>query len=290
MQKLTYINLNGDSAVFGGEPPYILEHVKGLGKPAVKIAATRGAYQNGDTARSALLEPRFVDLTFHIQGESRADLYQKREALMGLLAFGRAFDGERQGRLLYQNDYGTWWIHAIPDGPDPEKRLQNWLLSSKLSFRCSDPYWNAMNARTLALFMSDLSFRLPFRFPIRFGSRRFSGSAVNDGQTDAPVRITIYGSGETPSIVNHSTGARLTVSRAIAAGETLRVNTDPEALSVIVRRADGNEEPAHGYLSLDTPLIGFTLRRGANDIEYLPSEPSKLSRVELSWNTRLEGV
>ena len=290
MQKLTYINLHGDSVTFGGEPPYILERVKGLGKPAVKIASTRGVYQHGDTTRAALLEPRFVDLSFHIRGESRADLYQKREALMGLLAYGRAFDGKYQGRLFYQNDYGTWWIHAIPDSLDPEARLQNWLLSSKLSFRCADPYWNTTEVRTLALFMRNSSFSLPFRFPIRLGSRRFSGLAVNAGQAEVPVRIAIVGSGETPTLVNHSTGARLTVSRPVATGETLRIDTAPETLSVMVRRADGSEEAAHGYLSLDTALLGFSLRRGENEIEYLPSEPSILSSVELSWNTRLEGV
>jgi hypothetical protein len=290
MQKLTYINLHGDAVTFGGAPPYILEHVKGLGKPAVKIASTRGVYQHGDTPRGALLEPRFVDFTFHIEGGSRADLYARREALMGLLALGRALDGERQGRLIYENDHGRWWIYATPDGPDPETRMQNWLLSSKLSFRCADPYWRWEAVSTLELFMSESSFRLPFRFPIRLGNRQFSGQAINAGHADAPVRITIRGSGEKPTLANHTTGAQITIARAVATDETLYIDTDPETLSVVVRDADGTETSAHGYLSLDTPLIGFALRRGINQIEYLPSQPSQLSRVQLSWDTRLEGV
>ena len=290
MQKLTYENLNGRSVTFGSAPPYILEHVKGLGKPPVKIATTRGVYQHGDTPRSALLEPRYVDLSFHIKGESRADMYAKREALMSMLAYNRAFDGERQGRLIYENDYGAWWIYATPEGPDPETRAQDWLLSTKMSFRCANPYWRKESVSSMQLFMSGDGFQLPFRFPIRLGDRRFSGRAVNAGQADTPVRITIAGSGEKPTLVNHSTGTRITVSRAIATGETLHIDTDPELLSVTVRSANGTESPAHGYLSLDTPLAGFMLRRGVNEIEYLPSEPSKLSRVELSWETRLEGV
>ena len=62
------MNLNGDSVVFGGGPPYVLERVKGLGKPDVSIATTRGVYQHGDTPRRVLLEPRFVELSFHVEG------------------------------------------------------------------------------------------------------------------------------------------------------------------------------------------------------------------------------
>jgi len=289
-QRLTYINLTGDTIVFEGRPPYVLEKVKGLGKSKVKFNTSRGVYQHGDTTRGALLEPRNIDFSFHIQGMSRSDLYQKREALMRLLAYERVFDGERQGRLFYENDHGRWWIPAIPEGPDPDRRIQNWLIQSRMSFRCSDPYWRDEAIYTLALRMSDTSFRLPFRFPIRFGTRMFMGRAVNAGHSSTPVRITIYGSGETPSLVNHTTGAKITVSRPVAAGETLLINTDPEALSVVVRALDGTETPAHGYLSLETPLEGFVLRRGPNAIEYVPNQPSNLSRVELRWSSRLEGV
>ena len=86
------------------------------------------------------------------------------------------------------------------------------------------------------------------------------------------------------------TGAKITVSRPVAAGETLLINTDPEVLSVVVRGLNGAETAAHGYLSLETPLAGFMLRRGPNAIEYVPNQPSNLSRVELQWNSRLEGV
>ena len=87
-----------------------------------------------------------------------------------------------------------------------------------------------------------------------------------------------------------STGARIAVSRPVAVGERLIIDTDPDVLSVVVRAADGTETPAHGYLSLDSSLTGFVLRPGPNNIEYLPSRPSLLSRVELQWSARLEGV
>ncbi len=290
MQQLTYINLRGESIVFGGEGPYILEHAEGLGAPDVKFTTTRGVGQHGDTPRKALREPRFVTLTFHTQGRDRSDLYAQRLAAMGKLALPRAFDGERQGRLVYANDYGAWWCHAIPDGPDHTKRMQDWSLSTKLTLRCSSPYWRTMDASALTLEMGGASFALPFRFPIRFGRRRFTGEALNAGHVETPVRIEVAGSGEMPTLINRTTGARLAVSRAVATGETLLIDTDPDRLAVTLRAADGAETDAYGYLDISSALTGFTLQTGANALEYLPSAPSSSSRVTVSWETRLEGL
>lgn len=290
MQKLTYINLHGDAIVFTSAPPYILEHVSGLSRPPIKVQTSRGVWQQGDTPERIVLDARIVDLQFHIQGASRADLYAQREALMAALASPRAFDGEKQGRLIYENDHGKWWCYAIPEETDPEKRFQNWFLSAKLPFRCASPYWKTMGTSSAMLEMGNGGFTLPFSFPIQLGSSNFSGTVVNHGQVDAPLVIQIYGSGETPSIVNRTTGAKLTVSRAVAPGEILRINTDPDVLSVTLIAADGSQTPAHGYLSMDSALRTFTLRPGENKMEYLPSAPNAASRVKMDWQTELEAI
>jgi len=247
-------------------------------------------YQHGETPSGYQLDVRRVDLSFHIQGRSRADLYQKRTRLMAALAMPVAFDGSRLARLVYQNDSGSWWAHAVPDGPDPNVRLQNWLLSAKLGFRCPDPYWRADTSGALTLEMSGEAFTLPFGFPIRFGTRGFFGTAINGGQVAAPALIEVAGSGETPTLINHTTGVRITVARAVAHGDLLVIDTDPGALSVAIRTAKGERIPAHGYLTLDSSLTDFTLRPGANRLEYKPSVPSVASRVRFRWTPRMEGV
>ena len=290
LQKLTYINLRDEAVEFGGGPPYVLEKVRGLGKPGYRLSAARGVYQHGETTYGLQLEPRYVELSFHIQGRSRADLYQKRKELMAALAIPSAFDGSRLARLIYQNDCGSWWIHAIPEGPDPDIRVQNWLLSAKLSFRCPDPYWKANSSDALTLAMSEATFHLPFAFPVRLGNRGFFGAALNGGQVAAPALIEIAGSGETPTLVNHTTGASITVARAVATGDLLVIDTDPEVLSVVIRTAQGEQIPAHGYLGLDSSLTDFTLRPGINQLEYKPSAPSIGSQVRIRWTPRMEGV
>lgn len=290
MHKLIYINLQGKTVEFGGGPPYVLEKVRGLGKPNYKLSAARGVYQHGETPSRYQLDVRHVELSFHIQGESRADLYQKRRELMAVLSMPAAFDGSNVARLIYQNDSGSWWVHAIPEGPDPNVRLQNWLLSAKLTFRCPNPYWNANKSDALTLKMGGAIFKLPFAFPIGFGRRGFNGTAVNGGQVAAPMRIEVAGSGETHTLINHTTGASITVARAIANGDLLLIDTDPEALSVVIHTAAGDQIPAHGYLTLDSSLTDFTLRPGANQLEYKPNVPSIASRVRFLWTPRMEGV
>ncbi|MCL2812570.1 MAG: phage tail family protein [Clostridia bacterium] len=290
MQKLTFINLRGEAVEFGGGPPYVLEKVRGLGKPGYKLSAARGVYQHGETPYGFQLDSRYVELSFHIQGRSRVDLYQKRQELLAALAMPVAFDGTRLARLIYQNDYGSWWIHAIPEGPDPDIRLQNWLLSAKLCFRCPNPYWKANVSDALTLAMNEATFKLPFGFPVRLGNRGFYGTAFNGGQVVAPPLIEIAGSGETPTLINHTTGASITVARAVATGDLLVIDTDPEALSVVIRTAQGEAIPAHGYLGLDSSLAGFTLRPGMNELEYKPSAPSIDSLVRIRWTPRMEGV
>ena len=131
---------------------------------------------------------------------------------------------------------------------------------------------------------------LPFSFPIRLGNRGFYGVAFNGGQVAAPALIEIAGSGETPTLVNHTTGASLTVARAVAEGDLLAIDTDPEALSVTIHTAQGEQIPAHGYLTLDSSLTDFTLRPGVNELEYKPSTPSVDSLVRIRWTPRMEGV
>ena len=290
LQKLTYINLLGQIVEFGGGPPYVLEKVRGLGKPGYKLPAARGVYQHGETPARFQLDARHVDLSFHIQGYSRADLYQKRRALMAALSMPAAFDGSRLARLVYQNDSGSWWTYAVPEGPDPNTRLQNWLLSAKLSFRCPDPYWKAHAPDALTLEMSGTSFKLPFAFPIRLGRRGFHGTANNCGQVPTPLRIEIAGAGETPKLVNHTTGAAIVVSRAIAHGDVMEIDTDPGALSVMIRTSQGEAVPAHGYLTPGSSLTDVTLRPGPNELEYSPSVPSFESLVHIRWMPRMEGV
>ena len=93
-----------------------------------------------------------------------------------------------------------------------------------------------------------------------------------------------------PTLFNHTTGGKITVSRVIARGERLIIDTDPTTLTAKVIKANGEEENAFGYLSSSLAVTTFGLRPGDNLIEYPPSVVSTESRVTVRWRARCEGV
>lgn len=291
MQKITYINLRGEALEIGPSPPYILSTMSGVEPTDVTMTATRGAHQHGETTREILREPRVVNVTASIREAERAAMYEARMRAAALLALPACFDGTTTGRLIYENDAGKWWAYAVPEIPlRGGKRILDNLLDMRMTFHCDSPYWSSIGEEYVTLRMGAGDFKLPFSFPIRFGRRDFSRTARNAGAVDAPVHIEIEGTGEAPALYNRTTGAELAISRVIARGERLVIDTDPANLSVTVVRGDGTGENAFGYLDASLAVTAFVLRPGDNRIEYVPSVTSNDSRVTLRWRTLYEGV
>jgi hypothetical protein len=294
MQRVTYINIRGESVVFAGEPPFILYSIRGTGPVETTFLTSRGVYQHGDTTQGFRKEPRYVELKIHIDGLDKAGMYQRRVQLSGILSTLKGFDPitKRRGRLIYENDFGRWWIWAIPEsGPVFENKIAHFATDIPVTFKCDDPFWRTMGQSTVLMAYSGGGFHFPIKFPVSFGTRKFAVTAVNAGHVDAPVHVDIYGSGEMPQLVNHTTGQILQLSRLLAENEVLSIDTDPSSLTVTVTNTEtGEVESAWGYLTADSELSAFSLRPGDNALEYVPSTGGARSRVEVAWYGRLEGV
>lgn len=292
MQKLTYINAYGESLIFGAEPPVLLRSVSGLGRPEAKVIKTQGAYQAGEMFSRLQLPARYVQVQFDIPPlVSREAMYEQRMRIERILSASRSMRGDEIGTLVYENDAGAWLARAVPEGSiSYGKRFKDGITTSKMSFYCPDAYLQARESNKASMRMGDGSFALPTTLPVRLGSRKFRTSLVNSGTADAPMTITIYGTGEMPTIVNHTTGAKIVVSRVIATGERLIISTDPQNLVCELHSADGSIEDAFGYLDPSIAVSGFLLIPGSNDVEYMPSVVSTDSRVEITWHSYFEGV
>lgn len=302
MQRIEYVNLKGERAVFEGGPPFVLEHVEGLGAAPLSVVEVRGAYQQGATFQRLSRGSRVVEATFHVQGDGRRSLYARRQRLLGLLSPQAAFDAESgaMGRLYYQNDYGTWWTYAVPELLSYVQRVHNFMVSCPLAFRCPSPFWVRVDPETgsewssVVMEMLSGDFTLPFSVSAEqgftLGSRQFTALANNLGQTDAPVLVEVDGTGEQPTLYNRTTGTQLSIGRTVPTGERLVISTAPEDLYVRLQQHSGESIDASGYLSLDSSLLDFVLAPGANALEYMPSTPSERSRIKVSWRTLVEGV
>ena len=292
MQKVTYINLYGETVVFGRETPVILSNVTGMSRASGKLVTSQGAYQNGQTIYRAQLAARKVTVTFSLYGcVDRLAMYQQRERIERVLAYNRCVRDGKCGTLIYENDAGAWVIDAVPSSSVTYgKRFLNCLPNCKISFTAAGAYLREQQGRKATLRMGDGGFVLPTTLPIKLGTRLFTGELRNAGTVDSPVQIVIHGTGEAPLLVNHTTGAQIAVNHVIETGGRLEINTDPDALSCVLIHADGTEEDAFGYLDAETAISAFLLKPGANQVEYMPSVPSTGSRVEISWYSMYEGV
>ena len=290
MQKLTYINLHNEQMVLS-VAPFVLEKITGLGMADIDYETLRGAYQQGDTAAGFRRASRAVTATFALLATSRADLYAKRQSLLGILSPDRARKGSERARIIYENDFGRWVTYAVPEGGlEPAKRIRDVQPGLKVTFRCESPYWYAMAEEEVEFSYGGGGFTLPFSFPISFGTRDYSKEALNSGHVDAPVQIWIACKGEIPRIVNKSTGKSLALSSAVPDGYTLYVNTDPGRLEATLTDPNGVVTGAFGRLSLDTPMADFVLRPGLNTLVYEAGGAGAQSIIKVRWRAAFEGV
>lgn len=290
MQKLTYINLYNEQAVFCGAP-YVLAHIGGLGLPELDIESFRGAYQQGETAVAYRRQKRVLTLTLHLTADTRAQLYARRMELLSVLSPDKAVRGNERAALLYENDHGRYLTWAIPEGGlDAQSRALHTQPGLKLSFRCESPYWYAVNQTSVAFVNTNAGFALPFSFPVQFGRRDYGLEEHNAGQVSVPVEIAIRCKGEVPRLTNRTTGKSIALSAAVPAGNTLVLNTDPARLDARIIGADGVETGAFGKLSLFTPLADFTLQPGQNELVYEAGGASARSEITVSWRPAYEGV
>lgn len=292
MQKITYVNAYGERVAFSAEPPVLLRSVSGLSRPELEAVSAQAAYQPGAMISRIHLPMRRVQVRFDIlPQDSREAFYAQRMRIERVLSGSRAMRDGKTGVLVYENDAGKWQMEAVPEGSIAYgKRVGNAAADNTAEFLCPNPYLFSEETDSVQLRMGNGDLMLPTTLPFRLGARRFRIEVVNRGTADTPVSITIHGTGEAPTLVNHTTGARIEVSRMIATGEQLVINTDPAALSCILVRKDGTQEDAFGYLAPTLAISAFVFVPGTNEVEYVPSVVSVGSRVEIEWKSCYEGV
>lgn len=292
MQRITYVNAFGESVAFSGEAPVLLRSVSGLSRPELEVVSTRSADQPGAMISRIHLPMRRVQIRFDIlPQQSREAFYAMRMQMERVMSGSRAMHDGKTGTLVYENDAGKWRMSAVPDGSIAYgRRVGHAAADNAVEFLCPNPYLFSDVVDNAQMRMGSGDLKLPVKLPLRLGSRRFKAELVNRGTSDAAVTMTIYGTGETPEVINHTTGARIAVSKQIAVGEKLVICTDPLALSCRLIGKDGKEEDAFGYLNPSLAISAFVLIPGTNLVEYRPNVPSLDSRVEIAWQSCYEGV
>lgn len=291
MQQLTYINLRGERLTFGRGAPYLLRSVRGVGACDNALTLTEDGARDGGRLMSLRREAREITAALQILGTTRRELYEGREALCRLLSPDLAVEGESRARLVYENDAGTWWTWAVPlGGLDWTSRAGNAHTGVSVRFRCESPFLYGSEPREAVFRQTSGGFRLPGGLPLRLGSQVFQMRVTNGGSAFAPCEVTVEGSGETPALVNRTTGAALRLTTPLPYGRRLTIRTDPAALAVTLTDGQGSQENAFGYLDPLSSVAAFGLRPGENDIEYVPVGDRSRSVIRIRWYDTFEGV
>ena len=129
-----------------------------------------------------------------------------------------------------------------------------------------------------------LKFTLPFHLRRRGPKQK---TIINGGHLDTPVQVIFQGPAENPRIVNRTIGEQIIVNRTLTEDDFLRIDTDPDHISVKIER-NGVVEDAYGYIDLDTDF--FQLAPGENVIEYGTDNELDPQQVVIVHRERYLGI
>lgn len=275
----------------GLSAPYVLNGIKGIGHLTSNISATSPVGMHGSIFNGLFIGDREVTAYYTVHGKCAEDAYEKSIHLGNICSSASASNGE-QGRLEYENEYGTWWIPAIvKKGPGTETIVGKRFIMDTLIFHCPDPFWREEFPQTekLAFLGGGLQFPLSIdhRKGVAFGSRKNIGVINNYGDTPAPVIIRITGPAKKPIINKMNTGEYIRLNTNIPEGAYLEINTYMKTLSVVIVD-DGNRQDAIGYIALDSTF--FQLLPGTTKIGYMSEDDANQTQVYLESYSRFGGV
>lgn len=288
---LTYTNPRGRVAVFRSQDvdsdhtPYLLQSPIGVGGPIVEHEDSPITGGNGSYFGPPRYLPRTIQTNCMVYGRTAAERDQRIMELNGILDPSLG-----DGTINYRNHYGEYRINGrctqLPSfGANTRQLYWKPIL---VDYKCPYPIWRGMANFQATIAAASATFSLPFRFPIRLGSRQYQTDAVNPSTVDAPVTITITGPATNPVITNATTGAALSVRKSVEEGQTLIITTGP-TIGIILIDTDGTQSNALNYVNLLT-ANWLHLAPGTNRIVYTSDDETISTRVELNWGDWYLGV
>nr|WP_309099066.1 phage tail family protein [Fredinandcohnia onubensis] len=286
MQKITYINSNGDSIEFSHQPPFILSSIEGLGDVEADVQTQKSPKQDGSTHIATELSERYINMEISILGNGGEDISEKRSFL------SRVLNPKLNGVLIYENGRIKREIKCasehVPKFPKSRSRTSQISLVNLI---CPNPYWlDQQKTDQLVVWEGGLEF--PLELPTFFAelSNNKSKILVNDGDVETPIFITFNGPATAPiRITNVTTEKFIEVNQSLLDGERLEINTIFGQKRVTKVLSDGTHQNAFHYIKIPGSEF-FGLEVGNNLIDYSTGADYESAGVTISWNDRFVGV
>ena len=190
MQKLRFVNANGDEIDFTDFENFGVTSWDGLDKTDLDVQSQTSPFQDGSVFLDAVLQDR--NLSFTVCINDKGNLEKRYELKRFMIHVLNPKLGE--GTLYYTNDYLSMKIKAVPDVPSfPTKNLNNGgTLKAGVSFTACNPYWESLEPTAVTI------------------KRGETMTLTNGGDVPAQLEISIGTLGiESPSIMNLTTKKRI---------------------------------------------------------------------------------
>jgi len=262
----------------------LADGTKGLDSVTYRTAAQVYAGVPGAELQTIEADVRQFSLGLSIEGDTESEFRDRKRALIrsmrpkagdGVLSFADEAGARRSISCRYMGGLEGDAV-AYFDG-------LSWRPVAQ--FVAFDP-WFRGPAVTLEFGLGAPQSFFPF-FPLRLAPSAIQGQFVVDlGDTDAPSfpLWTVMGPGTALTLTNNTTGRQIVVNAALAAGETMIIDTRPGRQSV--RRGDGSN--LMNTLTSDPAL--WPLVEGVNNVTALLAGATANSRVAGVYEPRYAGI
>lgn len=230
MEKVTYSNTEGETIVLHDKRPYILSEKEGFDSVDNIISSSSGFNQDGEDFISQRLSVRPLTLKGSVSAKNKKEVYEYRQDMI------RIFNPKLSGTILYENDYGTYEIDAIPEFiPTFQEREQGpvTLQPYQILLKALDPYWKDKSEIDSEIPMAKVYPKMTFPLnltPDFEFARLVAGDVIeiqNNGHVAVGAVFTINVNGPlvNPRLYNVVTQEYFALNGTFMTGSKLRIST-----------------------------------------------------------------
>ena len=271
---------NGSNKLVFDDTDFVVLDYSGLEATDYDLISKENINGMGAKLKKRKILPRPITIEFEYEGyEDRSAMRQK---LVGF--FSPLSSGLLRVRYMGVTRVITYEVQKLMFA---SKNVHDYI-SCLLELTCMDPAMLAEYSESdqMSTWIGGwkLKFTLPFHLRRRGPKQK---TIINGGHLDTPVQVIFQGPAENPRIVNRTIGEQIIVNRTLTEDDFLRIDTDPDHISVKIER-NGVVEDAYGYIDLDTDF--FQLAPGENVIEYGTDNELDPQQVVIVHRERYLGI
>jgi hypothetical protein len=152
-----------------------------------------------------------------------------------------------------------------------------------IQFECSDPRRYSLGEYSAFISMpsdSEDGLDYPLVYPLDYGVETLASQLTvnNQGNAPTPVLLNYSGPATNPTLVNTTTGEQLGFNIVLSADDVLQVNT---RLGTVL--LNGTVDRIYTRTLTSTPILGFDLQPGLNDLQAFAEEWSTGAGIEIIY-------